>query len=254
LYEIPSFLKTIFQYCPFLTTPEGGIFAPMSDLKNYIEQKGSYTDGVRILEILSPFAPELKELKGFIQKGFAPSAAHEKLYKILRGYYDKLPVNVPSKSDTTTPSTIATIAPIEEETPDIIIKLRAEQRTLRDQRRAIHLTIEDTEAQADRAEKCRQVKSLSKRIDFIFKQLDDWKDNKRLPSVATIGDARAGGLEVLELTKTAQYFKERISRLKAWIDDDKTPTSKREKYKTELAIKQSEILVIKNQLSNLKNG
>jgi hypothetical protein len=225
----------------------------MIDLKNYIENRGNFTEGVAILEALSPFAPELKELKGYIQKGFATSAAHEKLYKILRGYYDKLPVELPSKSDTT-PTIAAAIAPIEEVTPDIIIKLRHEQRTLRDQRRAIHLTLEDTEDKANRAEKCRQVKSLSKRIDFIFKQLDDWRDNKRLPSVATIGDARAGGLEVLELTKKEQYFKERISRLKAWIDDDKTPTSKRDRYKTELAIKQSEILVIKEQLLNLKNG
>jgi hypothetical protein len=225
----------------------------MNDIKIYIEEKGSFSEGVRILEVLSPFAPELKDLKGYIQKGFAPSAAHEKLYKILRGYYDKLPVELPSKSDTT-PTIAATIAPIEEVTPDIIIKLRHEQRTLRDQRRAIHLTLEDTEDQKDRADKSRQVKALSMRIDIIFKQLDDWRDKNLLPNIATVGSARAGGLEVLELTKKEQYFKERISRLKAWIDDDKTPTSKRERYKTELAIKQSEILIIKEQLSNLKNG
>lgn len=221
----------------------------MLSLKNYIENGGAYTEGVGILEKLSPYAPELPELRGFLEKRFASSAAQTKLYALLKKHYDQLPIT-PSVSDVN--PTI--VAPPVEEVPPIILKLRNEQRALRDQRRAIHFILEDTPEQSHRAEKCRQIKALSRRVDAIFKQLNEYRDTGKLPSIATTGDARAGGLEVLELTKLAKYYAERICNLKRWIDDDKTPQSKKERYKTELAIKTTELSDCKTKLKNLKDG
>lgn len=43
------------------------------------------------------------------------------------------------------------------------------------------------------------------------------------PQIATVGAARASGLEVLKLLKKEKYYKERISRLKNFIDDINHP-------------------------------
>lgn len=216
----------------------------MTEFEEYIKQGGGYNQGVSILERLNPLCVELKELQKYIDKRFAPASAHELLRRTLLAYYQK---PTPSVSQP-----IIEVAPIKEEIPPIILKLKNEQRLLRDERRAVHFNLEDTAEQSDRAAKALQIRSLSKRIDTIFQQLDEWELSGNIPKIATVGDARAGGLEVLELTKKAKYFNERISRLKNLIDDTSIPLSKRERYRTEIALKKSELSEIEESLKSLK--
>ncbi len=216
----------------------------MTELKEYIEQGGGYKQGVSILERLNPLCVELKELQKYIDKRFAPASAQELLRKTLLAYYQK-----------PTPSVSVSqpiIEPTQVEIPPIILKLKNEQRLLRDERRAVHFNLEDTAEQSDRAAKALQIRSLSKRIDTIFQQLDKWEVDGSIPKIATVGDARAGGLEVLELTKKAKYFNERISRLKSLVGDTTIPLSKRERYRTEIALKKSELSEIEEGLKSLK--
>lgn len=218
----------------------------MAELQEYIESGGGYKQGVSILERLNPFASELVELRKYIDQRFAPTAAQELLRKTLLTYYQKPPV----ASEIATPSVVEPV----KEVPAIILKLREEQRFLRDERRAIHYCLEDYMEQSDRASIAQQIRSLTNRINAIFNQLDDWELNGNVPNVATVGDARAGGLEVLELTKKEKYFRERISRLKVWVEDKTLPLSKRERLKTELTLKISELAVIEQTLKTLKNN
>ena len=217
----------------------------MLELQNYIESGGSYKQGVSILERLNPLCVELKELQKYIDKRFAPASAHELLRKTLLAYYQK-----PMTPSVSQPN--IEVVSVKEEIPPIILKLKNEQRLLRDKRRAVHFTLEDTPEQSDRAAKALQIRSLSKRIDTIFQQLDEWEVNGNIPKIATVGDARAGGLEVLELLKKEKYYKERISRLKSLIDDTSIPLSKRERYRTEIALKKSELSEIEESLKTLK--
>jgi hypothetical protein len=216
----------------------------MLELQNYIESGGGYRQGVLILEKLNPLCSELIELRKYVDKSFAPSAAQELLRKSLLAFYQK---STPSVSQP-----IIEVLPTEKEIPPIILKLKEEQRLLRDERRAIHFNLEDTAEQSDRAAKALQIRSLSKRIDTIFQQLDEWELRGNIPKIATVGDARAGGLEVLELTKKAKYLTERISRLKNWANDKTLPLSKRERYTTEISLKKSELSEIEMSLKTLK--
>ena len=209
----------------------------MTELQKYIEAGGSYKEGVSILERLNPLCVVLKELKPYVDKRFAPTAAQTLLRATLLSYYQP-------------PVTPKTEAP-RPETPVVIVKLQEEQRFLRDQRRAIHYTLEDTPEPSDRAAKAQQIRSLTKRIDAVFNHLDAWELNGTVPNVATQGDARAGGLEVLELTKKEKYYRERLSRLKVWIDSVDIPLSKKERYKTEYTLKKSELSVIEQTIKTL---
>ncbi len=217
----------------------------MTELQKYIEASGSYKTGVSILEGLNPLSVALKELKPYVDKRFAPTTAQTLLRATLLAYYQQ-----PAPSARVTPKTEEPRKDI----PPVIVKLQEEQRFLRDQRRALHFTLEDTPEPSDRAAKAQQIRSLTKRIDAIFNQLDAWELNGTVPNVATVGDARAGGLEVLELTKKEKYYRERLSRLKVWMESPDIPLSRKERYKTEYALKKSELSVIEQTLKTLHEG
>lgn len=219
-------------------------------LKEYIENGGSYQEGVSILERLNPLCVELKKLKAYQDKRFAPAAAQELLRKALLDCYqnasfasefiEALPTPNPQPS---TP----------QDKPLIILKLEEEHRLLRDERRALHFNLEDIPEAHHRATQAQRIRALSQRIDGIFAQLDKWETQNIVPQVATVGDARQGGLEVLELLKKQKYYIERISRLTPLLTDTSIPLSKRERYKAEITLKKAELAVISENLKTLKD-
>jgi hypothetical protein len=136
--------------------------------------------------------------------------------------------------------------------PAIILKLRKEQRELRDERRSIHMTLEETEESQSRTMKARRIRELTKRIDRIFEQLDGYDEDGTLPIESILNNSENPILDTVELMTKKKYLSERVCRLNGLLKEDTLGQNKIKRYTDELAIKKAELLEVDEKIKSLK--
>ena len=138
----------------------------------------SYRKAVQVLSELRHDRVELQKFSQYIDKQFAPRAIEDRVIQLIAEYYDRAAKSTPlmlsasSRLSVTDSLVHHGEVPkpeiLKDDVPAVIVKLRADQRLLRDERRAIHMTLEETSDDKLRGEKAKSIRELSKRIDKIF--------------------------------------------------------------------------------------
>lgn len=193
------------------------------------------------LDFLEGKGHYINELRKFQKERFLPTFAEETVTELLALYNNSEENTAKPTPSVTTQKQVIT----EAQTPNIIVMLRQKQRLLRDERRAIHLTLEDTKLQSLRADKCTKIRQLTTEITKIIHQLDDYDNYNILPII--IEEKAQNTESVEEIKKEKKYITERISRLKTFLKKDISKTE-RKKYTSELAIKTERLTTINNIL------
>jgi hypothetical protein len=207
----------------------------------------SLRKAVAVLRALGHDSRVVGELEQWAEKPFAPRGVEKSALELCRMYYHNLPkTNIEPKNTEG--------VKLEDKTDDpiIILKLRQEQRDLRDERRALHMTLEETEDLKLRGEKVHKIRQITERVDRIFEQLDMYDEKGILPAVAAVVEGKEAIAELLDLYNKKTYLPQRICRLKAWLKDTTLGIHKKERYKKELAIKEEELKSVVQKLATVE--
>jgi hypothetical protein len=208
----------------------------------------SLRKAVAVLKEIGHNSRDIAELEPYADKPFAPRQIEQKALAICQTYYQKFAKESPKIVTVTSKNTEGGIVDVKKEDPTVIIQLREEQKQLRDERRAIHMTLEETEDITIRAQKVQRIRQLTPKIDRIFEQLDAYDQTGDLPVKAVVTDKQAV-MEVVELYQKKIYLPQRISRLNAWLKDVTLGVHKKERYQKELVLKEEELKTVLQKLT-----
>jgi hypothetical protein len=217
-----------------------------------------YNLGVALLRDLGHDKVELKALEGYMKQDFAPRDAQKRVDTLILDYFNSLKVteNAPSVKPVISqgnppPNYTPTNSKIE---PPIITELRNESRQLQDDRRMIHSSLLDTEGDDERLNKCQRIRDMTKRIDKIWTIIDDFEvtGNEPIKAVAIVSKEKTAVEELMELNTKVLSLRPRICRLKNWVNDANIGTTKKERYQSELEVKERDLEETLKKLNQLK--
>lgn len=222
--------------------------AKLTELQNILAKPHlPFREAVQWLRSVGCAAPEMTELSAAAEKQFVAPRLIEKCRTLLFSF-NQLPPSVPND--------LPKQPEEKSDDPDVIVQLRKEQRELRDERRALHYTLEDTLDRKLRAEKCRHISSLTKKIDRIFSQLDDYRNAGIVPSIATTEVVRKATADISDLFVQKKYLTERTSRLRSWLQSGKKsgkPLTPAQKFKYEKQLDEyiAKLSIVTKEIENL---
>jgi hypothetical protein len=223
-----------------------------------------YNFGVALLRGLGHDKVELKALEGYMKQDFAPREAQKRVDTLILDYYNSLSIKESTPSVQKTTGTIKPLiykdcppndTPVSfKNEPPIITELRNESRQLQDDRRFIHSSLLDTEGDDERLNRCQRIRSMTKRIDKIWTIIDDFEvtGNEPIQAVAIVSKEKTAVEELMELNTKVLSLRPRICRLKNWVNDANIGTTKKERYQSELEVKERELEETLKKLNQLK--
>jgi hypothetical protein len=209
--------------------------------------------------LLRKLGHDTNEVAGFekyCSSDFAPTSVERRLNNILKGYFGETKPKMLLKSDilvekveTPTPSVKKVKR---EDDPPIIAAIRREEQQCRDDRKALHLTLDNTVDDAERAEKCFSIRALTGRIDAIWNIIFAYEGTGTLPAIGSVGEEKTATEEVMDLKLRQYSLRSRLTRLKQKLENKDLATSLRIRYTREQGEKQSEMDGINQKLSTIK--
>jgi hypothetical protein len=260
-------------------------------MKNELERyftEGYYNWGVQLLRQLGHDGRDVARFEKHCSSDFAPMSLISDMNTLLRGYYDRLPKQRISEDIEENDSKSSLISELEEELEDknllisrleddletsdlliselekkkdkrqkkdeplIITNLRQEERQLRNDRRALHATLDETFDDAERGEKCVSIRALTGRIDQIWTAIFAFEKDGTLPALGAIAEEKTAAEEAVELTLRQLTLRPRLTRLKKMLADPNLAVSKKIRYEREQSEKEAELEIINHKLMTIK--
>lgn len=209
----------------------------IEQLREYIENNGSYRNGIGLLKLLQHDVAEWHQLQGFCSFQFAPRWAEQRVMALLKVYYNE------SKA---AQSQIVQVHQVKTKRvdPDVIVLLKKEERELMDERKLQHFSLDDTADDLLRADKVRAIREATTRIDEIETDLEAYETTGVVPILA---GTQTAAQEVDALYRRKNTLASRICRLNKLLKTN-LPLSKKERYDKELREKEAELNLITEKL------
>lgn len=222
------------------------------ELGKYINGEGYYNWGVQLLRKLGHDSREVARFERYCVEDFAPLSLISDLNRLLKDCYEKLePKNSLVIQKETTQKRF--LLNDKKDEPQIITDLRREEKQLRNDRRALHATLDDTPDDEERGEKCCTIRSLTGRINQIWLSIFAFEKDGSLPALGAVAEEKTGAEEAVELSLRRLTLRPRLTRLKKMLEDPNLPTSKKIRYVREQGEKEAELKLVEHKLSTIKN-
>ncbi len=241
----------------------------LEQLSKYFGGDGYYNWGVKLLRELGG---DVSAFERYCKQSFTPPSVSKQLDSILEGHFRRLQaemsvisnISTPQKAETPqkhpqtvvekpSPSVSTHKTPELAAEPPIIAALRMEEEQCRNDRKALHLTLETTENAAERGEKCLHIRTLSDRINAIWDIIEAYEFDGTLPALGSISTEKTAAEEAVDLMLRIGTLKPRLCVLKRLLSNDLGIT-KQTRYLLEQRAKTAELNEVLEKLATIKNG